>query len=264
MRRVVVNQITFNHCFPIGILKHRKTENSCSLQRRGRSQCNFDRVKIFDYRTISALIIFLIAIQQVFLSHFPVQQVSAVRLVTYDQIVICNRWYGLFFVVQNPFYHSLHRCNLNTCFLIRYFILQTFHIINIIQSHQFFQFHFFEYVFRLFSQCCTIHQKQDSPKPLCFQKTVNHPKNRSGLAGSCRHGKEHFPFSLYDRFFCCLYCPNLIFPQIQPVFIPQEITGHVLQLFIALFHIFFQPFQYAFRTHPSLKGFRNIRQCTKI
>ena len=113
------------------------------------------------------------------------------------------------------------------------FVFQSLDVIDVGQGHQIFQFDLLEYIQCLLPQSGAVHQEQNSFETTCFQEAVNHAQHCPCLAGTGRHGQQSRIFPVHDGLFRCLNSPQLIIAEVQPIFIPQQIKGHLLQCPIA-------------------------------
>ena len=238
----MVYQISFNNRFTIRIFKDRRPKNLCSLQGRCRRQSNTNRIKILHNTAVLTLIIQLIPVQDLIVTHFLIKDIATVGFINDNKIVIRYCRHGLFIVIQDTLNHALDGCHLNTGFPINSLIIQPLNIVNIIQGHQVFQLHFFKDIRGLLTQGITVHKEKDSSEAPCFQKAVDHSQYGSGLSRTCGHGQENILLTINDRLLGCPDCLQLIFTEIQPVFITQKIIRHIDQLLIPCGNILLQKF----------------------
>ena len=81
VRGIMVNQPAVNHSFPVTIGIYRSTKNLRRMQRRSGSQSDFDSIEILYDLLIFAHVVFLVVIEDLFLRHFAIQDISPVRFV---------------------------------------------------------------------------------------------------------------------------------------------------------------------------------------
>ena len=150
MRCVMVNQITVQHSLAIGIGINRLAENFRCLQGRRCGERNFYRIKIIQHIAVLALVIALVAIKLLRLRHFLIQDITAVRLVDDNQIVIadCGNTV-LAFGVHNALHHALYGSNVHGGFRINQLIGKLLDIVNLVQRLQAFQLNLFKDILRL-------------------------------------------------------------------------------------------------------------------
>ena len=160
MRCIMVNQITIQHSLAIGVGINRLAEDFRRLQGRRCGERNFYRVKIIQHIAILALVIALVAIKLLRLRHFLIQNITAVRLVDNNQIVITDCGNAvLTFGVHNALHHALYGSNVHGCFRINQLIGKLLDIVNLVQRLQAFQLHLFKDILRLHAQGVAVNEE---------------------------------------------------------------------------------------------------------
>ena len=133
MRCIMVNQITIQHSLAIGISINRLAENLRCLQGRRCGERNFYSVKIIQHIAVLALVVALVAIKLLRLCHFLIQDITAVRLVNDNQIVIADCGNALLtFGVHNALHHALYGSNMHGGFRINQLIGKLLDIVNLV------------------------------------------------------------------------------------------------------------------------------------
>ena len=84
--RIVINEPTVNNSFAVAVCKHGFAENLCGVKRRRSGQSDLYRIEILDNLLIFAHVIFLVIIEDFFLGHLSVKNVSSVSLVNDNQV----------------------------------------------------------------------------------------------------------------------------------------------------------------------------------
>ena len=160
MRCVMVNQITIQHSLAIGVGINRLAENFRCLQGRRCGERNFYRVKIIQHIAVLALVIALVAIKLLRLCHFLIQNITAVRLVDNNQIVIADCGNTLLaFGVHNALHHALYGSNVHGSFRINQLIGKLLDIVNLVQRLQAFQLNLFKDILRLHAQGIAVNKE---------------------------------------------------------------------------------------------------------
>ena len=208
--RIMVDQITVNDRFTVGIVKDGIAKYLRGMKCRGCGQGNLHCIEIFDDGAVFADIVILVTIEHFRFAHFFVQNVATVCFVDHDQIVVRYRGHGIAFGIENPFDQALYCGNMYLGFLINFLFIQALDVIDGIQGHQFFDFDFFENILGLFAKRSAIHEEQDTLKAIALNKAVNHTKNSTGLAGTSRHGKQNSLFAVNDSLLRCFDSADLI------------------------------------------------------
>ena len=238
VRCVMVHQESVNDRLPVGVAEHGRAKNLRGLERGRGRQGDFDRLKIVDDFAVFTLIVALVAVQLLVVGHFPVKNITPVRFIHDDQIIVGDRRHGLAaFTVQNAFDHALHSGDVDSGFLVDCFIRQPVDGVNVIQGMQFFQLHIFEYVQGLSAQGIAIHKEQDATEASAFQKAVHHTQHCPGFACTCGHGQQDRLRAALHGPFGCLDGAKLVFTQIKAGPIGKKVGGHDFKALVALGNI---------------------------
>ena len=264
MRSVMIHQISLNDRFSVAVFIYRLSKNTRGLKRRCRSKCNAHCIKIFDHIPVFTLVIKLIPVQEFILPHFFIQNVSSVCLINDDQIIVSYSRHILPVIIENTLDHALYCCHLNTGLFINALILKPLDIVDIVQRHQILDLNVFEYVRGLLSQCIAIHQEQDPAESSRLQEAIDHAQNRTGFACSRSHRNQDILLTIHDCLLGGANRPQLVFSQIETVFICQQVIRHFLKLLVACIDILLQKFQHSIWADPPMECFRSIVRKAQI
>ena len=264
MGRIVVNQITVNNGFTVGIIENRFSENLGGVQCGSCSQRNFHSVKILNDGAVFADIVILVTVEHFGFAHFLVQNVSTVCLIDHNQIVVSNGGHGITLGIEDTFDKALYRSDMYFRFSVNFLFIQALDIVDGIQGHQFFDFDFFENILGLLTKGSTVHQEQHALEAVALDEAINHTQNGAGLAGASGHGKQNGLLAVDDCLLCCFDGADLIFTQIQSVRVAQQIKRSILECGIGSGNVLFELFHQALGTNPALQCFGSIGTAAQI
>ena len=77
----MVNEPTVNNSFAVAVCKHGFAENLCGMKGRCGGQSNLYRIEILDNLLIFAHVILLVIIEDFFLGHLSIENVSSMCLI---------------------------------------------------------------------------------------------------------------------------------------------------------------------------------------
>ena len=100
------------------------------MERRGCGQSNLHSIEILDDSTVFTDIVILVAIEHLRFAHFPIQNVSTMCLIDYNQIIVGNRWHGVTFGIKNALYEALNCCDMYLGFFVDLLFIQTLDVVN--------------------------------------------------------------------------------------------------------------------------------------
>ena len=87
---LVIDQITINHGFPVAVDKDRLPEDLGGVQCRGRSEADFDGIKVIHHSPVLGDVVTFGAEGNLDLIQLTVQQVAPVTLIYHDAIVLVD------------------------------------------------------------------------------------------------------------------------------------------------------------------------------
>ena len=264
MRGIVIDQIALDDSLAVGVFEDRLAEDLRGLERGRRRQRNTDRVKVFNDAAVFALVVELVTIKKLILAHLFVEDIAAVRLVDDDQVIVCDSGHGILIVIQDAFDHALDRGNLDAGLLVDALIVQLFDVVDIVQGQQFFQLDLFENVLSLLAQGVSVYQEEDAAEASRLQEAVDHAEDGSGFSCACRHGKENILLAVHNGSFRRLNGFQLVFAEVQAVFIAQKVIRHCLQALIARGGVLFQELSDTCRADPAVQGLRRVIRETQV
>ena len=264
MGRIVVNQITVDDSFAVGIVKNRLAKDFGGMECRGCSQSDFYGVKIFDDGTVFADVVILVTVEHLGFAHFLVQNIPAVSLVDHNQIIVSNRGHGIAFGIEDALYKALYRSDMYFRFSVDFLFIQALDIVDGIQGHQLFNFNFFENILSLLAKGGTIYQEQHTLETVALDEAINHTKNGAGLAGTGGHRKQNGLLSVDNSPLRRFDGADLVFTQIQSIWVAQQIKGSVLECGIGSGNVLFELLHQALGADPALQCFWSIGSAAQI
>ena len=260
----MINQITVNDGFSVGIIENRFSEDLGGVQCGSCSQRNFHSVKILDDGAVFADIVILVTVEHFGFAHFLVQNVSTVCLIDHNQIVVSNGGHGIAFRIEDAFNEALYGCDMNFCLSVNFLFLETFDVVDRIESHQVFDLDFLENILGLLTKSSAIHQEQHTLETVTLNEAVNHTKNSAGFASAGGHRKQNGLLSVDNCLLRCFDGADLIFTQIQSIWVTQQIEGSILKCGIGSSNIFLKLLNQSLGADPALQCLGRICSGTQI
>ena len=186
---LVIDQITINHGFPVAVNEDWLPEDLGGVQCRGRSEANFDGIKVIHHSSVLGDVVTFGAEGNLDLVELPVQQVAPVALIHHDAIVLVDG--GLIIRgEQGALDHALHGSHVDLGIAIRGGLCQPLDIEGISKGLLVEHLGGFKGIGGLFPQGAAVHQEQDAAKALGLKQSVNQCNSCLGFACAGGHRQQ--------------------------------------------------------------------------
>lgn len=259
VRGVVVHKVAVDDSFAVHVGEHGRAEDFCGLECGRSREGNLDRVEVFDDFAVLALVVALVAVELFCVGHFLVEYVSAVGFVHDNEIVVGDRGACVaVFAVEDAFHHALNRGDVDAGFFVDAFVFEVLHAVDIGERHEFFELYVGESVEGLIAESGAVYKEEDAAEAARLQEAVHHTKNGARLARACGHGEEHAILSGNDGFFGGVDGAELVFTQVEAVFVREEVAREFGKAAVAADDVAGQQFFHAGGAHPAVQGLRSV------